>query len=306
MAELKGKGLLHQYWKSRDLLLMFLPCLFFLILFKYIPMGGLMIAFKDYNMQLGVLESAWVGLDNFRELFSGDEFIDAIRNTLTISLLKLFFGFSSPIVLAILLNELRLRWYAKGVQTLTLLPYFFSWVILAGIFRLMLSQSGSVNELLAIFGIDAIEWLTNDFWFVFMLIVTEVWKGVGYGCIVYLAAISGISPDLYEAASIDGANRWQQIRHITLPALVPTIITLLILSLGRVLTAGFDQIYNLYNPTVYDVSDIIDTFVLRRLMALDFELGTAASMFTSLISMALILVVNKLARRMSDGEQGVF
>ena len=296
----------RKYLKHRDLFLMFLPCLLFFALFKYVPMGGLTIAFKDYNMSLGVLRSPWAGLAHFRELFTGEEFLHVLRNTLVISFLKLIFGFGAPIVLALLLNEIRVRWYAKGVQTLTLLPHFFSWVILAGIFRLMFAHSGAVNEFLhGLFGFR-IDWLTSPGWFVFMLVATEIWKGVGYGAIIYLAALAGIPVQLYEAASIDGASRWRQTLHITLPSLIPTIITLAILSLGRILTAGFDQIYNLYNPAVYNVAEILDTYVLRRLTQLDFEAGTAASLFMSFTGMALIITVNKIAKKLSGGEQGVF
>jgi putative aldouronate transport system permease protein len=268
-------------------------------------MAGLLIAFKDYDIELGVLGSQWVGLEHFRELFTGGEFVGVLYNTIIISFLKMFFGFFAPIIFAILLNEIRMRFYKSMVQTLSILPHFFSWVMLAGIFRLFFAQSGSVNEVLMAIGLDSIQWLTDDFWFVFMLIVTEIWKAMGWGAIVYLASISGISPDLYEAAQIDGCNRFQQIRQITIPALIPTMITLLILSLGGILSAGFDQIYNLYSPTVYDVSDVIDTFVLRKLEGAEFEIGVAASLFQSCIGLFLILTVNKVSKKLSDGEQGV-
>ncbi|MCJ8331089.1 MAG: sugar ABC transporter permease [Lentisphaeria bacterium] len=300
------KPKLNIYWEKRGLLMMFAPCLIFLIIFCYLPMSGLLLAFKEYDLELGVLGSKWVGLKHFRELFVGDEFINVLKNTLKISLLKMGFGFFAPIIFAILLNEIRLRFYKSSVQTLSILPHFFSWVMLGGIFRLFFAEAGSINSMISTLGFDSIQWLTDDFWFIVMLIATEAWKGMGWGAIVYLASISSISPDLYEAASIDGCSRFQKIRHITIPALIPTMITLLILSLGGILSAGFDQIYNLYSPAVYDVSDVIDTYVLRLLEAAKFEIGIAAGIFQSVIGMILILLVNAICKKLSSGEQGVF
>lgn len=285
---------------------MLAPCLAYFLVFHYIPMGGILIAFKDYHLQLGILRSPWVGLEHFRRLFLGGDFLHVLKNTLVISVLKLFFGTVMPILLALLINEMRLRLLRRGVQTLVLVPHFISWVILAGIFRLLFAYSGSINEGLdSLFGLR-IEWLTSGPWFLFLLVATQVWQSIGYGAIIYLAALAGIPDTLYEAAAIDGAGRWKQTVHITLPGLVPTIVTLLILSMGGILSAGFDQIYNLYNPAVYHVSDIIDTYILRMLQILDFELGAAASLFSSIISMMLILLVNHITRRISQGEQGVF
>jgi putative aldouronate transport system permease protein len=292
--------------KHRGLLLMFLPCMLFYIIFSYIPMGGLMIGFKDYSMRLGVLGSPWVGLDHFETLFTGAEFLLVLKNTLVISLLKLACGFIAPIIFALLLNEVRIAFLARGIQTLSLLPHLFSWVILAGIFRLIFATSGPANELLVLVGESPIKWMTDDTWFIVMLIGTEVWKGLGYGAIIYLASIAGIPAALYEAATIDGASRWQQTLHITLPQLKPTIITLMILSLGGILSANFDQIFNMYNPLVYDVADIIDTYVLRCLQGLRFEIATAASMFQSVVGLILIVTVNAIAKKLSDGEQGLY
>jgi putative aldouronate transport system permease protein len=293
--------------KHRQLLFMFLPCFCFYVLFNYIPMLGQMVAFKEYSMRLGIVDSPWVGLDHFYVLFTGQEFLLVLRNTIVISLLKLVCGFGVPILLALLLNEIRVRWFARGIQTLALLPHLFSWVILAGIFRLIFANSGPANELIQMFGAESpIAWLTNDQWFIAILIGTDIWKGMGYGAIIYLATISGISTDLYEAATIDGANRFQQAIHITLASLRPTIITLLVLSMGGILTAGFDQIFNMYNPLVYDVADIIDTYVLRLLIGQQFEAATAAGLFIGLVGLIMILVANKIAKKLSDGDQGLF
>jgi putative aldouronate transport system permease protein len=296
----------RSYIKHRDLMLMFLPGLLFFLIFSYIPMAGLMIAFKDFRLDLGMISSPWIGLGNFWELFGSDDFPLALRNTIYISGLRLLFGFFAPIILALLLNEIRVSWFKRSIQTLSYLPHFFSWVILGGIFLMIFSQRGPVNQVVQWFGGDPVQFLTSDGWFLTILVATGMWQSAGYGAVIYLAALSGISPDLYEAAMIDGAGRWKQMLHITLPSLVPTIITLLILSLGHILNAGFDQIYNLYNPMVYGASDIIDTYVLRRLQSMDFGLATAAGLFKSVTGLILVVAVNALARRMSRGEQGIW
>ena len=306
MNDVKKKMWYDDYVKHQGKLLM-LGCTFvFLLVFQFVPMGGVLIAFKDFSMTEGILGSPWNGLDNFRKLFAGDDFLLALRNTLTISVLRLGLGFLAPVVLALLLNEIRLNSYKRGIQTLTYMPHFISWVILGGIFLMLFSVNGPVNTLVKSISGEPIPFLTSDGWFIFMLIASGIWQGVGYGSIIYLAALSGIDPQLYEAAVVDGAGRWRQTVHITLPSLVPTMITLFILSLGQLLNAGFDQIYNLYNVSVYDVSDILDTYVLRRLISLDYGLATAAGLFKSLVGMFLIIGANALAKAMSKGEQGVW
>jgi putative aldouronate transport system permease protein len=205
------------------------------------------------------------------------------------------------------LNEIKVTSLTKGIQSLSLIPYLFSWVILASIFRLIFSNSGPANELLSLIGIDKpVNWLSNDVWFIFVIVVTDIWKGLGIGAIIYLASIASIPLELYRAAKIDGANRFQQILFITLPQLKPTMITLLILSMGGFLSAGFDQIYNMYNPLVYDVADIIDTYVLRMLTDLNFEIATAAGMFKSVVAVFLIMVSNSVSKWLTNGEQGLY
>lgn len=296
----------RSYIKHGDLMLMFLPAAIVLLIFYYLPMGGVITAFKDFRLNLGILKSPWVGLDVFRQLFGSEDFPNALRNTIVISILRLGFGFAAPIVLALMINEVRVRWFARTVQTLTYLPYFFSWVVLGGLFLMVLSLRGPVNAFLGGFGLDPISFLSEDAWFLFTLIATGIWQTVGYGAVIYLAALAGIDVQLYEAATVDGAGRWKQTLHITLPCLVPTIVVLFILNLGRILSAGFDQVYNLYNPMVYDVADIIDTYVLRHLVAMDFSLATAAGLFKGLVGLVLVVGVNAIARRMSGGEQGVW
>jgi len=285
---------------------MALPVLAYFILFRYTPMVGMVVAFKDYVMSDGIFGSAWAGWDNFARLFGSADFPVAIRNTLTISILRLGCGFFAPVILALLLNEVRQLGYKRSIQTLTYLPHFFSWVILGGIFLMLLGSGGPVNSAVKMLGGKPVSFLSDDALFITVLILTGIWQSAGWGAIIYLAALSGINPSLYEAATMDGANRWQQTLHITIPCLVPTMITLFILSLGGILTAGFDQIYNMYNPMVYDVADIVDTYVLRRMMGLDLSLATAAGMFKGVVGLVLVVGSNFVARKLSRGEQGVW
>lgn len=291
----------------RGLLWLSLPAAAFFVVFHYIPMGGLVVAFKDFQAGAGVWGSPWVGGENFARLFGSDDFLRSLWNTVVISVLRLAFGFAAPIVLALLLNELHWQGYKRSIQTLTYIPHFLSWVILGGIFLMLFSLNGPVNHVFEFLSLKRISFLSEDGWFLTVLIITGIWQSAGYGAVIYLAALSGISPTLYEAAVVDGANRWQQVRHITLPGLAPTITVLLILSLSGILNAGFDQIYNLYNPLVYDVADILDTFILRRMMeSLDLGLATAAGLLKSLVGMLLVVLANMIARRATDGEQGIW
>ena len=300
------RSLLRPYVRHRGLLMLVVPCVLFFVVFHYVPMVGLIIAFKDFVMTEGILRSPWAGLENFRRLFASEDFPRALRNTLTISFLRLAFGFFAPIILALMLNELRLIFLKRAIQTLTYLPYFFSWVILGGIFLMMFGGDGPVNSIIRAAGHSPVSFLADGVWFIIILVATGIWQSAGYGAVIYLAALSGIDPQLYEAATIDGANRWQQTLHVTLPCLVPTIVVLFILNLGYILNAGFDQIYNMYNPMVYDVADIIDTYVLRRLISMDFGLATAAGMFNSVVGLALVCSANWMARKISGGEYGIW
>ena len=291
---------------QRSLLWMLLPGIVLFGVFCYGPLFGLLIAFKEFSMSAGVLGSPWCGLENFSRLFASHNFWNALWNTLFISVLRLTFGFIAPIVLALMLNEVRIGWFRRSIQTLTYIPYFLSWVILGGIFMMLFAGNGPVNRLVVAAGGESIPFLSNGFWFIAVVIGTGIWQSAGYGAVIYLAALSGIDPTLYEAAVVDGASRFQQIRQITIPALMPTIVVLFILNLGQILNAGFDQIYNMYNPMVYDVSDILDTFILRRLIELDFGVATAAGLFKSLIGMVLIVAANYAVRLFSRNEHGIW
>ncbi|AWB45514.1 protein lplB [Paenibacillus sp. CAA11] len=286
------KGL-RQTW---PLHVMLLPAVIFLILFSYIPMGGIVMAFQDYKPWLGLSGSEWVGLDNFRYLFERNDSMQVIWNTLVIAVLKMIFNLLVPLIFAILLNEVRKVGLQRAIQTLVYLPHFLSWVILGGILLDLLSTDGFVNRILGWFGAGPIFFLGDNNWFRFTVIVSDVWKEFGYNTIIFLAALTAINPSLYEAAEMDGASRWKQTLHITLPSLMPMVVVVGTLALGNVLNAGFDQIFNLYNSLVYEKGDIIDTFVYRTaILNGEMGFGTAIGLFKSVISMILILISYRLA-----------
>ncbi|MDF2922471.1 MAG: binding-protein-dependent transport system inner rane component [Paenibacillaceae bacterium] len=289
-----------------DLYLIMIPGIVYFLAFKYAPMWGVVIAFQDYNVFVGILESDWVGFKHFIDMFHDADFFNIFRNTLVISLYKLIWGFPGPIILALLLNEVRHMSYKRLIQTLAYLPHFLSWIIVAGILNNILSPStGIVNEVLGWMGMEPIFFLANPGWFRSVLVASDIWKEIGWGAIVYLAALAGIDPQLYEAATVDGANKWHQLRHITLPALVPTITILFILRLGHVLDVGFEQIFVLYNPLVYGVADVIETYVYRvGLTQSQFSFSTAVGLFKSAIGLMLVYASNKLAKKL--GHDGIW
>lgn len=270
---------------------MILPGLILIVLFSYIPMAGITIAFQRFIPAKGLFgDQQWVGWDNFEYVMSLPNFTQVLWNTLFISSFKLILGLIVPIVFAVLLNELKNNVIKRSVQTAIYLPYFLSWVVLGGILIDILSPSGGiVNGFLGLLGIPKIFFLGDNEWFPFTLIASDVWKNFGYGTIVYLAAITGIDPGLYEAATIDGANRWRKIWHITIPGMRMVIVLLSVLSLGQLLNAGFDQVFNLYSPQVYESGDILDTFVYRiGLLDAQYGVATAVGFFKSVISLTLI------------------
>lgn len=284
---------------------MFLPGFLLFFLFSYVPLYGLLIAFKDYQMLDGVWASPWVGFDHFNRLFTGPGFMDALRNTIIISALKLIIVFPTPIILALLLNEVRFVFFRKLIQTISYLPHFFSWVILGGILFAFLGMDGGLNQLLSFFGITAESWLLYPKHFYSIVVLSDIWQSIGWGSIVYFAALTSIDPTLYDAAVVDGANRWQRIKSITVPSIMPTIIVMFLLGIGQFLSLGFDQIYNLMTPTTTNVAEIIDTYVLRRLLSLDYSLGTAAGIFKSFVGLILVLIGNKLVK-LYDKDQGLW
>ena len=272
-----------------------------MFIFRYLPMPGIVIAFKDFRLGQGVFGSEWAGLKWFKILFTTDDFLTALRNTLIISFMKIVINFPAPIILALMINEISMRRYKRVVQTVVYLPHFISWVIIGGILFTLLSPTAGIVSL---FG-GTTSPLMQPGSFRWVLVLSDLWKSAGWGTVVYLAAITGISPDLYEAAIIDGASRLQQVIHITLPSITGTIAVMLILRTGNILSAGFEQVYMLYNPLVYSVSDIIDTYVYRvGIQTGRFSLATAAGLFQSLTGMALLLFSNFMIRRM--GEDGLW
>lgn len=291
------------YKKHAALAVLFLPTVVYFVIFKYIPITGLAIAFKDFKIGLGIWASPWVGLDNFKFAFSTITFTRAFTNTIIISFLKIVTGFPAPIILALMLNEVRHMKFKRTVQTISYLPHFLSWVIVAGLFSQLLSPTtGVVNYILkTYFGVDkAIYFLGSNEWFRGTLIVTDIWKDVGWGSILYIASIASIDPTMYEAAVVDGANRFQRLRYITLPSLMPTITIMLILRVGNVMIAGFDQIFNMYNPAVYKTGDIIDTFVYRYgIGQMKYSLSSAVGLFQNLIGFVLVVLANFSANKIN-------
>ncbi|XID93418.1 ABC transporter permease [Paenibacillaceae bacterium WGS1546] len=292
-------GYLKRTWPFH---LMVLPALLFLIVFNYLPMGGIVMAFMDYKPWFGFGGSEWIGFDHFRALFDRKDSVQVIVNTFVIAASKIVFNLLVPFVFAILLNEVRQRFLNRSIQTLVYLPHFLSWVILGGILVNFLSTDGGfVNRVLGSFGIGPIPFLMDGDWFRFTVVVSEVWKEFGYSTIVFIAALANINPSLYEAAEVDGASRWKQTKHITIPSLVPMAIVVGTLSLGNILNAGFDQIFNLYNSLVYDKGDIIDTFVYRTAINDgNFGFATAVGLFKSVISMILIVISYRMAYRWAN------
>lgn len=281
--------------------LMLLPGMAWLILFSVVPMFGIVMAFQNYNPGKGLFHSEWVGLENFHYMFQLNDSKTVIANTLVIAVGKIVFNLLVPLVFAILLNELRNLRYKKFVQTVVYLPHFLSWVIMATIVIGIFGYYGVVNRVIEIFGGDPKLFMADAGIFRQLVIGTDVWKEFGYNAIIFLAALTGVNLNLYEAAAIDGANRWKLIWHVTLPALTTTVVLLGVLSLGNVLNAGFDQVYNLYNPLVYSTGDILDTWVYRLgLQNLQFSLATAAGLFKSVISFLLIFISYRLAYRFAD------
>lgn len=285
--------------KDWDLYLALIPGLAFILLFKYTPMYGIVIAFKDFNIFEGIAASPWVGLKHFEKLFANDSFLHVFQNTLIISLYKVIFLFPLPIIVAILLNELRNMAFKKSVQTVIYLPHFLSWVIVSGLFIDMLSTNGGiVNKMIVALGGEPIRFFLDSEIFRSVLISSAAWKETGWSTIVYLAALTSIDPQLYEAAKIDGANRWKQMVHVTLPGLIPIILLMFILRLGNILEAGTEQILVMYNPSVYNVADVIGTYVYRiGLGDQDYSFSTAVGLFDSVIGFILIMSGNYLSRK---------
>jgi len=304
----KSMLLLKKYFYHRYLFILLIPTIVLFVIFSYAPMYGVTIAFKDYKFLKGIMGSPWVGLEHFRAMFTGINFLSVFRNTIIISFLMLIFGFPAPLIMALLINEIRHNKLKKFVQTASYLPYFLSWVVLAGIIIPLLSPSiGPVGIVMKATGLEPINFMGEPQWFRFVLVATSLWKNTGWGTIVYLASIAGIDQELYEAAIVDGAGRLRRAINITIPSLVPVITFLFILSVGNLINDDFDQIFNLYNPAVMQVADVISTYTYRTgLVMMQYSYSAAVGLFRNGISIALILLSNFFLKKISDNEYGIF
>lgn len=301
---------MHAVWRDlkRDKLLyvLALPGLLFFLLFKYVPMWGIVIAFQNYSPFAGISGSEWVGFEHFQRFFSNPEFMVLFRNTMAINLMSLILFFPLPIVLSLMLNEVRSAIYKRLVQSIVYMPHFLSWVIISGLtFLLFAKGEGLVNKCLEVLGAERIDFLTNTNLFWIMLTFQSIWKECGWGTILFLAAMASIDPGVYEAARIDGASRIRQMWHITLPAIRSVIVVLLILRLGHMMDVGFEQVFLMYNGAVSEVAEVFDTYVYRLgIQQGQFSYSTAAGLFKSIVGLTLVVVSNWLAKKM--GEEGVY
>ena len=294
--------LLRNLKRDKYLLILFLPCLLYYLLFKYAPIFGIVIAFKDYNLFQGIMASDWVGLKYFKLFFESPDFVAVMRNTFLLGFYKLLFGFPAPIILALLINEVRNAFFKRFVQTVSYLPHFISNVIVAGILVMFLSPSGGlINEILEAIGLDKITFMVEPDWFRTIYVASDIWQHIGWGTIIYLAALSAVDPQLYEASRIDGANRWKQTLHVTLPGITPAIVIILILDIGKILEIGFEKVFLLATPATYSKADIISTYVYRvGLTNANYSFATAIDLFTGIISFIFILSANWFSRKVSD------
>lgn len=293
----QGKG------KNSQLMyhLMMLPGMLFLLVFSFVPMLGIVMAFQNYIPAKGILGSTWVGLANFKYMLEIPDSLQILMNTVIIASWKIVLGTIVPVVFALLLNEIRIKWAKRTIQTIVYLPNFLSWVVLAAVVVNLFDYHGPVNTFLATFGVKPILFMGSNHWFRQIIIGSDVWKGFGYGSIIYLAALTGIDPGLYEAAEIDGASRWQQLLHVTLPGMLPIIMMMTALNLTNILNAGFDQIFNLYNPIVYETGDIIDTYVYRvGLLGQQYSLGTAIGLLKSVVGATLMISSNQASKKFAN------
>ena len=296
-----GRRILLDFQKNWKLYLLFLPVLVYFIVFKYAPMAGLVISFQDYKAAKGIAGSNWVGLKHFINFFNDPFLPRLLRNTFTIAISTLIFSFPSAIVLALLINELRSRRMSRTVQTISYIPHFISVVVLCGIIRDLVSRTGGVTMLLSsLFGMQPTNMLYEPNYFVPIYIVSDIWSNIGWNSIVYLSALTAIDQELYEAARVDGANKWHQIIHITIPGLIPTIVIMFILKVGKMFDVGYEKIMLLYTPLTYEKADVINTYVYRRGFAenVNFSYSTAVGFFNSVVCFVLVFITNKITKRM--------
>jgi putative aldouronate transport system permease protein len=287
--------------KNRYIYIMLLPVITYYIVFHYVPLYGAQIAFKNFTPSKGIWDSPWVGFKYFEEFFNSYYFERLLRNTVLISLYDLIFGFPAPIILALLLNEIKSNIFKRTVQTVTYLPHFISLVVICGMIIDFLARDGLVNNILNRFGIESIPFMIKPEWFRTIYVASNIWQGIGWGSIIYLAALSNIDPQLYEAATIDGAGRFRQVLHVTLPGILPTVVIMLILRLGQMLNVGSEKILLLYNTSTYETADVISTFVYRKgILEASYSYSTAIGLFNSVINFALLVIANFISRKATE------
>lgn len=298
----KKKKLLQEYIRYRYFMIMLLPVLIYYGIFQYGPMYGIIVAFKDFYPLRGIVGSPWAGFKHFEELFSSLFFISVLKNTLIISFYKLLFGFPAPILLALLLNEVKHFKFKKVVQSVTYLPHFISWVVLAGLVIEILSPTrGPINIILQNFGLQPIYFIAEPVWFRGVLVGSGIWREVGWSSIIYLAAISNIDPEMYDVAELDGAGRFRKIWNITLPAIAPVVVIMFIFATGSIINDDFDQIYNLLNAKVMGVGDVISTYTFREgLQRMNYSYASAVGLFKNIVAFTLVMITNTIARKTSD------
>ena len=299
----------HGYWhrlkrdliKNKMLYLLVLPVIAFYLIFYYVPMYGVTIAFQNYDPAYGVFNSPWVGLQNFQDFFSSVYFWRILKNTLVISACSILFGFPAPILLALLINEFTNKKFVKTIQTVTYLPHFISLVVVCGMIKDFTNADGIITQIVTFFGGENMSMLMDPDKFVPVYVISDIWQGIGWGSIIYIAALSGIDSELYEACEIDGGGRLRQVWHITLPGILPTIVIMLILRLGGILNVGYEKIILLYNPSIYETADVISFFVYRKgLQELNWSYATAVGLFNSVINIIFLLATNFISRRVTE------
>lgn len=292
---------------NKGLYLLVIPVIVYYLIFHYGPMYGASIAFKDFKPALGITGSPWVGLKHFKDFFSSYYFGRLLLNTLRISFATLVFGFPAPIILALLINEVQSRAFSRGVQTITYMPHFISTVVVCGMIIQFTKDTGFITNILGVFGVPAKNMLDNPRYFIPIYVISGIWQEVGWGSIIYLAALQGIDQELYEAAKIDGAGRWKQTLHVTLPGILPQVVILLIMRMGRILNVGYEKIILIYNPLTYEVADVISTFVYRKgLLEFGWSYSSAVGLFNSVVNLAFLVFANWFSARVSEDEVSLF
>lgn len=294
--------ILKREWSNNKYLyIMLLPIIIYYIVFNYVPMYGIIIAFQDYMTNKGILGSHWVGLQWFKDFFTGVYFIRTLRNTLLLSLYDVLFAFSAPIIFALLLNEVKNKYYKSTVQTITYLPHFISVVVIGGMIVNFTSSNGLINNIIAMFGFERIQFLTQPEWFRPIYVISHIWQRVGWDSIIFLAALTNVDSQLYESSKLDGAGRWKQLIYITIPGIIPTIVIMLVLRMGSIMGSDFQKIIMIYNPAIYDSADVISTYIYRSgITQGQFSFATAVGLFNSVVNMFMLVTVNLISKKLTE------